>query len=75
MQESTDIIRLYKTYDEFVANLVKAQLEGEGIPCILKRDDAGGMLPHLTALNGIEIMVLQEDKQKASEVLRKVGNE
>jgi len=56
-------------HDSTEADLVKAQLEGEGITCFLKSDNAGGMLPHLTMMTGIEVMVRQEDKAQAAQVI------
>ncbi len=47
------------------AALLKARLESAGIPCFLKSDDAGGVLPQLTFSNGIEILVHRENVDAA----------
>ncbi len=70
MKNSEDSIIIYKTYDSIEADMVKAQLESEGIPSFLKSDNAGGMLPQLTAINGIEIIVRKEDEQRALQVIQ-----
>jgi len=64
-----DIICVYKTFHSTEADLIKAQLEGSGIPCYLRSDNAGGILPHLTLVNGIGIMVRHEDKDQATKII------
>ena len=66
-----DIICIYKAYNSTEADLIKSQLEGAGIPCYLRTDNAGGVLPHLTLVNGIGIMVRADDEDIALEVLKK----
>ncbi|MFQ5729481.1 MAG: putative signal transducing protein [Waddliaceae bacterium] len=64
-----DIICIVKTYDTFEADLVTFQLEAAGIPCYLKSDNVGGMLPHLSWINGLGIMIHLADEQRAWEIL------
>ncbi len=66
-----EIISIFTTYDATEADMIKAQLESEGIECFLKGDNAGGTLGYLTATTGIDIMIRQDDEKKAAEVLRK----
>jgi len=67
---SEDIVRAYTTYDSIEADLIKAQLESEGISCFLKSDNAGGVLPQLTMTTGIEVMVRAEDKSKTLQIIK-----
>lgn len=69
-KSSDDIICIYTTYDSTEADLIKAQLESENIPCFLKSDNAGGMLPQLIMMTGIEIMVSKADEKLALQVMQ-----
>lgn len=66
----SDIISVYTTYDSSDADLIRAQLESEGISCFLKSDNAGGALPYLTSTHGIEIMINAQDKDEVLAILR-----
>lgn len=63
------IICIYNTLNSTEADLIKALLESAGIPCYLRSDNAGGTLPYLTLVNGIGIMVNQEDKDQATKII------
>lgn len=63
------MISIFKSYSSIEADLIKAQLEAEDIPCFLKADNAGGTMPHLTFSNGIDIMVLEEVQKAAEKIL------
>jgi len=64
-----DIICIYNTFESTEADLIKAQLESRKIPCFLRTDNAGGVLPHLNRANGIGIMVRKEDKEQATKII------
>ncbi|NGX60344.1 MAG: hypothetical protein KR126chlam3_01517 [Chlamydiae bacterium] len=70
MKENDDIISVHKVYDSMEADLIKMQLELEGIDSYLKSDNAGGALPYLTMTTGIEIMVRREDALRANKVIK-----
>lgn len=67
------VIRTY--ISEFPANLAKATLEGSGIDVMLRKDDGGGMRPYLQAATGIQLLVRQDDAERADKILRNVENE
>lgn len=67
------VIRTY--ISEFPANLAKATLEGSGIDTMLRKDDGGGMRPYLQAATGIQLLVRQDDAERADKILRNVENE
>lgn len=60
---------ILNTHDIFEANLVQAKLESCGIHCDLRTNDAGGSIPHLRVMQGIQIYISQEDMKKAQEIL------
>ena len=60
---------ILNTHDIFEANLVQAKLESHGIPCDLRTNDAGGSIPHLRVMQGIQIYISKEDMKKAQEIL------
>ena len=60
---------ILNTHDIFEANLVQAKLESYGIHCDLRTNDAGGSIPHLRVMQGIQIYISQEDMKKAQEIL------
>jgi hypothetical protein len=65
-----EIICVCQVSNSMQANLIKAHLESEGIPCYLKSDDAGGAMPQLTYTNGIEIMVKENDRNEAMSIIQ-----
>ena len=65
-----DLVTIYTSYDSVEADLIKAQLEDAGIPNFLKSDNAGGALPHLTMMTGIQVMVRNEDEQQATQIIQ-----
>ncbi|MBS0656105.1 MAG: DUF2007 domain-containing protein [Verrucomicrobia bacterium] len=64
-----EIISIFKTYDATKADLVKALLDSADIECFLRSDNAGGVLTHLTLINGIDVMIREEDQQKAAALI------
>lgn len=42
---------------------------------MLRKDDGGGMRPYLQAATGIQLLVRQDDAERADEILRNVENE
>lgn len=59
-----------KTFiNEFEAERAKGILEEEGIECYVSSDDVGGMGPPQQLIQGIKLLVLEEDLKKAKEVL------
>jgi hypothetical protein len=59
-----------KTYQvEHEAELARAVLEANGVPAVLLRDNAGGMLPALQTLFSIRLAVAAEDAEIARQLL------
>ena len=73
MDRDAVVIRTYPS--DFEAQFAQADLEAEGIPSILLRDDAGGMLPALAYVRGVRLAVRAEDARAAIEVLDRGGEE
>ena len=51
------------------AEIAKALLMSNGVPCILTDDDAGGMYPQLRQTLGVHLMVPEEFAEQARELL------
>lgn len=51
------------------ADLFKAFLESEEIEVIIQSDDAGGILPSLSLLNGVSLFVPEKDVARAKEII------
>lgn len=60
---------ILNTHDIFEANLIQAKLESYGIHCDLRTNDAGGSIPHLRVMQGIQIYISKQDVQKSQEIL------
>jgi hypothetical protein len=50
------------------ADLAKTALEAAGIDAMIQSDDCGGVRPHLW-MGGIQLLVRDEDAQRAIEIL------
>jgi hypothetical protein len=70
MDEDSDKTIILKIFmNEFEAERAKGILEEEGIECCVSSDDVGGMGPPQQLIQGIKLLVLEEDYQRAKEVL------
>ena len=67
MGESMMIIREYAS--EMEAIMAQNVLEANNIPCLMIRDDAGGMLPVLHVLYPVRLAVSPGDADLARELL------
>jgi hypothetical protein len=63
------VLNIY--FNETDAELASSLLESSGIEVMIKRDDFGGMGPHLTFARGIKLLVKKEDEQNARQLLSK----
>lgn len=63
----TVTIRTFSSHD--IAELAAANLEAYGIQCWINSDDAGGMLPNLTAPGGVRLLVRASDAEAAIALL------
>lgn len=55
--------------DELNAQMAKNLLEAASITVKIQSDNAGGMMPHLSFSNGIKVLVLKSDFEKAQDLL------
>ncbi len=53
------------------AELVRARLEANGIDSLVQADDASGTVPSLGGIEGIRVLVREEDLADAYEVLER----
>ncbi|MGD0348969.1 MAG: hypothetical protein ABSB84_01445 [Verrucomicrobiota bacterium] len=63
----TATIRVFTSHD--AAEVAATNLEAHGIQCWLNSDDAGGMLPNLTAPGGVRLLVRAADAEAAIALL------
>ena len=66
---SDGLILIRKYLSDFDAQLAKARLDAEGIPSAVISDDAGGMLPQFQMVEGVRLMVREDDLERAQEIL------
>lgn len=64
------VLGTYNTLTE--ANLVKARLETEDIDAIVRSDDAGSTTPTLITVRGVQVLVREEDRAIAMDVLERM---
>ncbi|HEV8052839.1 MAG TPA: DUF2007 domain-containing protein [Parachlamydiaceae bacterium] len=73
MDDKNKLVTLYRTYDNFEADLIKSYLESEDITCFLNTNDASGVLPYLALTQGgTEICVWSDDLEEAKKLLKKM---
>lgn len=65
--ENTVVLRTF--INEFEAERAKGMLEAEGIESSISSDDVGGMGPPQQLIQGIKLLVLEEDFKRAKEIL------
>jgi hypothetical protein len=56
------------------ADLAKSALEAAGIESMIVSDDCGGVRPHLW-MGGVQVLVRDEDAQRAIEILNPAAGE
>lgn len=67
-----ELVRL-GTYNSITeANLVRARLESEGIDAIVQSDDLGSTTPMLGNVRGVLVLVREEERAAAMEVLERM---
>jgi hypothetical protein len=65
--EKTVVLKMFT--NEFEAEIAKSLLKEEGIEGYISSDDVGGMQPPQQLSEGIRLIVLEEDYQRAKEIL------
>jgi hypothetical protein len=66
----TQLVVVRKFNSSIDANLARMALTAAGIESLLRSDDcAGGALPHMSFISGIEMLVRFEDAQDAEAIL------
>jgi hypothetical protein len=65
--ENLAILKIFNTRIE--AEVLRSLLESSGIKSWILSDDAGSMYPSQASINGVRLMVRNEDFKTASELL------
>jgi hypothetical protein len=61
------IVRTFS--NELDAQIALEHLKSHHIDAFIKKDDSGGMRPHLQLSQGVDIIVSEKDAKKAEEIL------
>lgn len=64
-----DLKLVRKFASDIDAGFAMSELESAGIPAIILKDDAGGMLPQFQMIEGVRLMVREEDLNRAREII------
>lgn len=75
MRDSPDGLVVIRTYQvEHEAELARVVLETNGIPAVILRDNAGGMLPVLQLYFPLRVAVPEDDVERALALLDVEGD-
>jgi hypothetical protein len=61
--------RLETYTSEIEAEIAKGRLENLGVSVVLEKDNCGGMRPHLDLQAGVKLFVLDDQLEKARDIL------
>lgn len=64
-----DLVVVHVFPNRFEADLAKSALDAADIESMISSDDYGGVQPGLWLSRGVELLVREEDVQRAEEVL------
>jgi hypothetical protein len=67
MEEKQVVVGDYK--NEIDAEIAKGHLEASGIEASIFKDDGGGMFPSLQGAEGVQLVVAENQFEKAKKVL------
>lgn len=60
--------------DRIEADLAQSALEAAGIDSIVRSDDCAGLRPHMSMTSGVELLVREQDADRAADVLTEPAN-
>lgn len=64
------LILLEEYASDFEANIVRAKLESEGIPCMLTNEKFSSMYPlTMNTIGAIRLMIFEKDLDRARQIL------
>jgi hypothetical protein len=67
--EYLDLVNIETYYNRHEAELAKGFLSVNGINAVVFGDDCGGVRPGLSFSRGVQLLVKEEDVEKAKEIL------
>ena len=71
----SQLIKIRRFLYRHEAEMAKELLEGQGIKVLLNIDDGGGTRPQLAYSGGAALLVMEEDVQKARDLLNNAFGE
>ena len=72
--EYIDFIKIITYSSRYEAELAKGFLSVNGINAVVFGDDYGGLQPALSFSTGVQLLVKEEDVEKAKKILHDAGN-
>ena len=67
---SHDDLVVVRTFSNVInAEVAKSALDAIGLESMIRSDDAGGVQPGLWPARGVELLVREEDRKRAEEIL------
>lgn len=70
MSREEEIVVFETYYDRMLAEIIRAKLEANGVPCFLSDESIGTMYPvYNQGAGGIKLKVFQRDVVKAKEIV------
>jgi len=65
-------VRLATCGNSFDANILKLELENNGIDCMLGNENMSNIYGGLLPILGVDVYVFEKDSEKAAEIYRKL---
>ena len=69
----TELVVVHSFGNRAEADLAKSALEAAGIDALVRSDDAGGLRPHMTFVNGAELLVRARGRSGGARCARSAG--
>lgn len=72
MENNQKTVRLATCNNSYEANILKLELENNGISCILGNENMSALYAGLLPVMGVDVYVFEQDGEKAAEIYRKL---
>jgi len=69
--KSEELVTLRTFSNVLEAEIVAGHLNSQNIETMVKKDDSGGMRPHLQITQGVDLIVRKKDLERAKKILNK----
>ena len=69
--KSEELVTLRTFSNVLEAEIVAGHLNSQNIETMVKKDESGGMRPHLQITQGVDLIVRKKDLERAKKILNK----